>query len=175
MIRWPHHIKSTADWSAIDLLILNRSRRDENLFWSPNTCRIIREGPSVSYRTCEGKRKQLLGFSVNVQKPQRGFVGADKRSGALSSSVLLHYCLPLTHFSCQPTASRYKGDVLLKITVSLWAGVSVLTPKGLRVVWESGIRLSSRLWQEEAAFARCARSASLSLRLFRVHRICAKP
>jgi len=44
--------------------------------------------------------------------------------------------------------------------VLLQTGVSALTPKGLRVVWESGRRLS---WQEEVSFARCSRSESLSL------------
>lgn len=82
----------------------------------------------------KGKESSVLGLTAYVQKPQRGFVSTDKRSGTLRSSLLLHYWPPLTHFSCQSTASRYEGDVLLKITVSLRTPVSVLAPKALRLV-----------------------------------------
>lgn len=164
MILWPHRIKSTADWSAIDQLELHLESQEDFVM-------------KITFETdnMRGPERFITHMwretSLHVQKPQRGFASADKSSGAPSSSVLLHYCLPLTHCSCQPTASRCKGDVLLKIAVAVSRSLC-LTPKGLRVVWESGISLS---WQEEEAFARCSRSESLSLRLFRVHRMCAKP
>lgn len=80
--------------------VSHRSARAPDSSW----WRFLLEARAFHITRVKGEGSSLLGFAVRSETTE---FCADKSSGALGSSVLLHYCLPLTHFSCQPTASLY--------------------------------------------------------------------